>query len=186
MAVKDEYRQLDERMRKAVEALRHNLSLIRAGRANTAVLEKVAVEYYGTLTPISQLCNVTVPEARTIVIQPWEAKIIKDVEKAIQKSDIGINPISDGKVIRLSFPPLTEERRKELTKNVRKEGEDAKVAVRAIRRDAIEGYKADKKSSKITEDDLKETEKELQVLTDKYVAEVDKVTSLKEKELMEV
>jgi ribosome recycling factor len=137
-------------------------------------------------TPINQLGNISVPEARVILIQPWDLKMLKDIEKAIQKSDVGINPNNDGKVIRLVFPVLTEERRKELTKVVKKEGEDAKVAVRAIRRDAIEGFKVLKKKGELTEDDLKDTEKDVQIITDKYIAEVEKVIAAKDKEILEV
>jgi ribosome recycling factor len=183
---KEVYKPIEEKMKKTVNVLRENLAGIRAGRANPAVLDKLTVDYYGTPTPINQLGNISVPEARIIMIQPWDAKTIKDIEKAIQKSDIGINPNSDGKVIRLVFPVLTEERRKDLTKTVKKDGEEAKVAVRAIRRDGIEHFKAQKKSGELTEDDLKDVEKDVQVLTDKYIVEVDKVVEAKDREILEV
>jgi len=183
---KDSYKGIEEKMKKTISVLKEELAGIRAGRANPALLDKITVDYYGVPTPINQLGNITVPEARVIVIQPWDAKILKDIEKAIQKSDIGINPNNDGKVIRLVFPVLTEERRKELTKVVKKHGEDAKVAIRSIRRDAIEQFKAQKKKSEITEDDLKDAEKDVQNLTDKYIAEIDKIVDVKMKEIMEV
>lgn len=180
------YNEVENKMKKAISVLREDLAGLRAGRANPAVLDKVTVDYYGVPTPINQLGSVAVPEARVIVIQPWDPKILKDIEKAIQKSDIGINPNNDGKVIRLIFPVLTEERRKELTKSVRKHGEDTKIAIRAIRRDAIERFKAQKKNGEITEDDLKDTEEDIQKMTDKYIAETDKAVEAKEKEIMEV
>lgn len=182
----DTYKEIEEKMVKAIHVLKEELAGLRAGRANPAILDKITVDYYGVPTPINQLGSISVPEARVIIIQPWEAKILKDVEKAIQKSDIGINPNNDGKVIRLVFPILTEERRKELTKSVKKYGEDTKIAVRAIRRDAIERFKVQKKNSEITEDDLKDAENEVQKLTDKFVAEIDKIVELKDKEIMEV
>jgi len=180
------YKDVEEKMAKTVSVLKDELSRLRAGRANPAILDRVTVDYYGVPTPINQLGSISVPEARTIVIQPWDAKILKDMEKAIQKSDIGINPINDGKVIRLIFPALTEERRRELTKTVKKFGEDAKVAIRSIRRDAIERYKNEKKKGEITEDDLKVAENDIQKLTDKYIANIDKIVEAKEKEIMEV
>jgi ribosome recycling factor len=173
-------------MSKAISALKEELVGVRAGRANPAILDKITVDYYGVPTPINQLASISVPEARVIVIQPWEARLLKDIEKAIQKSDIGINPSNDGKVIRLVFPVPTEERRKELTRQVKKFGENAKIAVRNVRRDAIEEFKTQKKNSEITEDDLKVAENDVQKLTDKYIAEIDKVVELKEKEIMEV
>ncbi len=182
----DKYKNVEEKMKKTIGALKENLAGLRAGRANPAILDKVFVDYYGTQTPVTQLGNVSVPEARQIIIQPWDAKVLKEIEKAIQKSDIGINPTNDGKVIRLLFPPLTEERRKELAKVVKKEGEDAKVAIRSIRRDAIEHFKAQKKSGELTEDDLKDSEKDVQNLTDKFIAEIDKIVELKDKEILEV
>lgn len=184
--VNENYKPVEEKMKKTIHALKENLAGIRAGRANPAILDKVTVDYYGVPTPINQLGNISVPEARIIMIQPWDMKTLKDIEKSIQKSDIGINPSNDGKVIRLVFPPLTEERRKELTKVVKKDGEDAKVAIRSIRRDAIEHFKAQKKNGEITEDDLKDAEKDIQTLTDKFIAEIDKIVEVKDKEILEV
>jgi ribosome recycling factor len=181
-----EYTQVEEKMKKAINALKQELSRLRAGRANPAILDKVTVNYYGVPTPINQLANVSVPEARIIVIQPWDINILKDIEKAIQKSDIGINPNNDGKIIRLIFPMLTEERRKELLKTVKKYGEDSKVAIRNLRREAIEEYRVLKKEGDITEDDLKNAEKDIQALTDKYILEIDKIIELKGKEILEV
>jgi ribosome recycling factor len=181
-----DYKEYEGKMTKAISVLKEELAGLRAGRANPAILDKLTVDYYGTPTPINQLGSISVPEARVIVIQPWEARILKDIEKAIQKSDIGINPNNDGKVIRLVFPVLTEERRKELTKTVKKHGEDTKVAIRSIRRDAIERFKVQKKNSEITEDDLKDAESDMQKMTDKYIAEIDKIVENKEKEIMEV
>ncbi len=183
---KEIFKPTEEKMKKTMNVLKEDLAGLRAGRANPAVLDKVNIDYYGVATPIAQLGNISVPEARVIIIQPWDAKLLKEIEKAIQKSDIGINPNNDGKVIRLVFPPLTEERRKELTKVVKKHGEEAKVAVRSIRRDAIEHFKAQKKNGEITEDDLKDIEKDMQNLTDKYIAEIDKAVETKEKEILEV
>lgn len=178
--------EVSEKMDKTLNVYNEDLKRIRAGRANPAILDKVTVDYYGTATPIPQVGNVSVPEARTIIIQPWDSSILSAIEKAIQTSDIGINPNNDGKVIRLNFPPLTEDRRKEIVKDVRKRAEEAKVALRSIRRDAIENYKAKKKASEITEDDLKGIEKDIQAITDNYVKEVDTLTAAKEKEIMEV
>lgn len=181
-----EYKDIENKMARAISALKEEVAGIRAGRANPAILDKITVDYYGVPTPINQLSSISVPEARVIVIQPWEAKMLKDIEKAIQKSDIGINPNNDGNVLRLIFPVLTEERRKELTKQVKKYGENAKIAIRAVRREAIDDFKTQKKNSEITEDDLKVAENDVQKLTDKYIAEVDKVVENKEKEIMEV
>lgn len=183
---KELYTPIEDKMKKTIHVLKDNLAGIRAGRANPAILDKITIEYYGTPTPIQQVATVSIPEARVILIQPWEAKLLKDIEKEIQKSDIGINPNNDGKVIRLVFPALTEERRKELTKTVKKEGEDAKVAIRSIRRDSIEHMKTKKKNSEITEDDLKDAEKDIQTLTDKYIADIDHIVEAKDKEIMEV
>jgi len=183
---KGDYKEIEEKMKKTISVMKEEFTGIRAGRANPAILDRINVDYYGTPTPISQLGNISVPEARIIMIQPWEAKMVKEVEKAIQKSDIGLNPNSDGKVIRLIFPPLTEERRKELSKTVKKLGEDAKVSVRAIRRDAMDEFKTMKKNTEITEDDLKDAEKDVQILTDRFIAEVDKQVDIKEKEILEV
>lgn len=176
----------ETRMEKAVMALENDLATIRAGRANPSILDKVTVEYYGVPTPLQQVGTVAVPEARTITIQPWDMSILGDIEKAILKSDIGITPNNDGKMIRLNFPPLTEERRKELVKGVSKRGEEAKVAVRNVRRDSLEGFKKQKKDGEITEDDLKELETKIQKLTDKFVASIDSIISAKEKEILEV
>ena len=176
----------EEKMNKTISVLEADLASIRAGRANPAILDKVTVDYYGVATPIAQVGTISVPEARMIVIQPWDASILHQIEKAIQMSDIGINPNNDGKVIRLSFPPLTEERRKELVKDVSKRGEEAKVAIRAIRRDTIEQYKKQKKNNEITEDDLADLEEEIQKTTDKFVKEIDGIIAEKEKEILAV
>ncbi len=176
----------ETKMTKSVNVLEADLATLRAGRANPAILDKASVEYYGVQTPLTQIGNVSVPDARTILIQPWDASILGEVEKAILKSDIGITPTNDGKSIRLVFPALTEERRKELAKSISKKGEDTKVAIRSIRRDAMEQFKSDKKNGEITEDDLKGLEKDIQALTDKYVKIIDDVLAKKEKEIMEV
>ena len=176
----------ETRMEKAINALQNDLAAIRAGRANPAILDKVTVEYYGVQTPVQQVGTISVPEARTIIIQPWDASILGEIEKAILKSDVGITPNNDGKSIRLNFPPLTEERRKELVKGISKRGEECKVAVRGVRRDAIEGFKKQKKDGEITEDDLKDLETKIQKLTDKFIANVESIISSKEKEIMEV
>jgi len=183
---KDDYKNVEEKMKKTISVLKEELAGLRAGRANPSILDKITVDYYGVPTPINQLGSITVPEARVIVIQPWDAKVLKDIEKAIQKSDIGINPNNDGKVIRLVFPVLTEERRKELTKLVKKHGEEAKIAIRSIRRDAIEQFKVQKKNGELTEDDLKDAEKDIQNITDKYIAEIDKIVEAKDKEILEI
>jgi ribosome recycling factor len=182
----NEYREIEEKMEKSIGALKRDLAGLRAGRANPAILDRIRVEYYGVPTPINQIANITVPEARVIVIQPWDPGVMTNIEKAIQMSDIGINPINDGRVIRLVFPVLTEERRKELTKQVKKLGEETKVAVRTIRRDAIEEFRKQEKKSEITKDDLAVAEKDIQDLTDKYTAEVDKIVEAKIEEIMEV
>lgn len=176
----------ESKMQKTLSALESNLATIRAGRANPAILDKVSVEYYGVPSPLTQIANVSVPDARTILVQPWDASIVGEVEKAILKSDIGITPTNDGKSLRLNFPPLTEERRKELSKQVKKYGEECKVAMRNVRRDAIEEYKAQKKRSEITEDDLKDIEADIQKLTDSFVKKIDDVVAKKEKEILEV
>ena len=181
-----DYTNLKERMEKSIGAFKEQLSEIRAGRANPAILNKVKIDYYGTPTPINQVAGVSVPEARLIVIQPWDVSVLKDIEKAILASDIGLNPNNDGKVIRLAFPELTEERRKELAKEIRKIAEEAKVAIRAIRRDGIDEAKAKQKNSEITEDELKSAETEIQKITDKYIDEIDKILADKEKEIMSV
>ncbi len=176
----------ENKMKKAIGALENDLAAIRAGRANPAVLDKITVEYYGAQTPLGQVGTISVPEARSIVIQPWDMTVLKDIERAILASDLGLTPNNDGKVIRLNFPPLTEERRKELSKGVSKRGEEAKVAIRNIRRDAIEGFKKQKKEGEITEDDLKDLEEKIQKMTDKFVKDIDGVVSAKEKEILEV
>ena len=181
-----DYTNLKERMEKSIGAFKEKLSEIRAGRANPAILNKVKIDYYGTPTPINQVAGVSVPEARLIVIQPWDVSVLKDIEKAILASDIGLNPNNDGKVIRLAFPELTEERRKELAKEIRKIAEEAKVAIRAIRRDGIDEAKAKQKSSEITEDELKSAETEIQKITDSKIEEIDKILENKEKEIMNV
>lgn len=184
--MKNSYPEYESKMQKAVAALSSEFATLRAGRASAAVLNKVMVDYYGTPTPITQIASVSTPEPRLLIIAPWDASVLKAVEKAILSSDIGINPINDGKTIHLVFPPLTEERRRELAKQVRKYSEEAKVAIRNVRRDALENYKAMKKKSEITEDDLRVIEKDIQELVDKYSKEIEKVAEAKEKELMEV
>ena len=176
----------EARMEKSIDALTREFATVRAGRANAAVLDKITVDYYGAATPVPQVGTISVPEARTIVIQPWDASIIKEIEKAILASDLGLTPNNDGKVIRLNFPPLTEERRKEIVKQVKKICEDTKVSIRNIRRDAMENFKKALKNKEITEDDMKAAEKDIQDLTDKSVAEVDKLTKKKEDEILEV
>ena len=176
----------ESKMEKTINSLSSDLAAIRAGRANPAVLDKVTVEYYGVATPLAQVGTISVPEARTIIIQPWDATILGDVEKAILKSDLGLTPNNDGKVIRLNFPPLTEERRKELVKGISKRGEEAKVAVRNIRRDSLEAFKKQKKDGEITEDDLKNLETQVQKLTDRFVKDIDKMIDDKEKEILSV
>lgn len=180
------YPEIEEKMKKRVAGYEGELKTIRAGRANASVLDKVSVEYYGTMTPIAQVGSISVPEPRMLVIQPWDASILKEIEKAILASDIGISPQNDGKVIRLSFPPLTEDRRKELVKQVKKYTEEAKVQVRNVRRDALEKQKELKKNGEITEDDLKNVEKDIQKLTDKYTALIDEIFADKEKEILEI
>ncbi len=176
----------ETKMKKSLTSLEAELNTIRAGRANPHVLDKIMVDYYGTATPLAQVGNITVPEARLLQIQPWDQSLLKLIEKAIQTSDIGINPTNDGKVIRLVFPELTEERRKALTKDTKKKGEDTKVALRNIRRDAIDEFKKAKKKSEITEDELKDLEEEIQKLTDKYIAEIDKTIEAKNKEILSI
>ena len=176
----------DEKMLKTIEVVKANFAAVRAGRANARVLDRISVEYYGAETPISQVASIVSPDPRTLVIQPWDNSLLRPIEKAIQTSDLGINPQNDGRIIRLAFPMLTEERRKDLTKQVKKYGEEAKVAVRNVRRDAMDYIKALKKKSEITEDDQKKAEKDLQDLTDKYIKKVDAACAVKEKELMEL
>ena len=184
--MKGTYEEYTRKMDKTVEVLVHEFSTLRAGRANAAVLDRVSVEYYGAQTPIAQIASVSVPEPRTLLIQPWDAGALKAIEKAIQTSDLGIHPQNDGKVVRLTFPQLTEERRRELIRQVHRFAEEAKVAIRNIRREAVETYKGMKKKSEITEDDLKDTEKDLQELTDKYCKNIDTAAEKKEKELLEM
>ncbi len=179
-------KEFDERMAKTIEVVKNNFAAVRAGRANASVLDRITVEYYGTPTPLQQIGVVSTPDPRTLMIQPWDASLLKEIERAIQISDLGINPQNDGKVIRLAFPQLTEERRKELTKQVKKYAEDGKVAIRNIRRDAMEKLKKMEKASEITEDDLKTIEKEMQTLTDKRCKEIDELAAKKEAELMAV
>jgi ribosome recycling factor len=176
----------EDKMQKIVNRLSTDYSAIRAGRANPAVLDKIRVDYYGTPTAINAMAAVSVQDARILIISPWDASTLKNIVRAINESDIGINPNNDGKVIRLEFPALTEERRKELTKNVKKYAEEAKTAIRSVRREALEKFKAQKKKSEITEDDLKDLEKDMDKLTEKYVKEVDGESSNKEKEIMTV
>ena len=176
----------EEKMKKSVEHLETEFSEIRAGRANPAVLDKVRVDYYGTPTPVNQLAAVSVAEARTLVKQPWDKSLLRSIEKAIQKSDIGINPQNDGSVIRMIFPPLTEDRRKAISKEIATMGEEAKVAVRGIRRDAMEKIKALKKKSEITEDDQKTGEKKIQEITDAQIKNIDALTAKKQKQIMEI
>lgn len=175
-----------ERMEKTMKVLDSDFAAIRAGRANPAVLDRIMVDYYGTPTPIQQMAAVSVSDARILVIQPWDKSSLKAIEKAIQASDLGINPANDGTVIRLTFPQLTEERRKELSKDIKKLGEESKVAIRAIRRDANDKVKSMKKNGDLTEDDLKIFDKDIQKLTDKYIESVDRAVAAKEKEIMTV
>ena len=175
-----------EKMKKSCEVYERDMMNLRAGRANPKLLDRIMVDYYGTPTPINQIGNISSPEPRLLVISPWEAKMIPQVEKAIQKSDLGLNPSNDGKIIRLVFPELNEERRRELTKVASKSAEETKVAIRSIRRDAIEQIKKLKKNSEITEDDQHDAEEDMQKLTDKAVKEVDEIFARKEKEIMEV
>ncbi len=177
---------VETKMDKTLNALERDFASIRAGRANAAVLDRIQVEYYGTPTPIQQMAAISTPDPRTLQIQPWDATSLKDIEKAIQTSDLGINPQNDGRVIRLTFPPLTEDRRKELVKDVRKMAEDSKVALRSIRRDAIEKLKAMKKANEITEDDQANGEKKIQNVTDKFVKEADVLADAKEKDVMSI
>ncbi len=181
-----EFNEIEERMNKTINVFVDNLSEIRAGRANPNILSKIMVEYYGTPTPINQMAGVSVPEPRMILIQPWDMSVLKEIEKAIQKADIGINPNNDGKVIRLTFPELTEERRKEIVKDIKKMTEEAKIAIRSIRRDGIDMAKAAQKNGEITEDDLAGAENKIQKMTDTKIEEIDKISADKEKEIMSV
>ena len=180
------YTDLEEKMKKTVSVYEENLSEIRAGRANPAILNKIKVDYYGVPTPINQVAGISVPEARLIVIQPWDTGILKEIEREILKADIGINPNNDGKVIRLNFPELNEERRKELVKEVKKIAEEARIAVRSIRRDSIDSYRKMQKDSEITEDELKQAEEDIQKITDKNIASIDNILENKEKEVMSI
>ena len=184
--MKDLLKNTEERMDKSLNSVGREFATVRAGRANTSILDRITVDYYGVPTPIQQIASVSVPEGRVLQIQPWDTSTLKLIEKALQVSDIGINPNNDGRVIRLIFPPLTEERRKELVKEVKKMAEDGKVAVRSIRRDAIEKLKTMKKDNIITEDDQANGEKKIQNLTDKFCAEVDTLLAAKEKEILEI
>ena len=184
--MKLDVKQFEERMKKSIAVYEEDLATIRVGRANAKVLDKVEALYYGTPTPINQMAEIKVADPRTLVITPWDATSLKAIEKAIQASDLGITPTNDGKCIRLSFPPLTEERRKELTKDTSKMGENAKVALRNVRRDANDKCKEMKKNSEMTEDEQKQSEKEVQELTDKYIKMIDDATSKKQKEIMEI
>ena len=181
-----DYIEFESKMKKTAEVLKTQLASVRAGRANAAVLDQITVDYYGVPTPIQQVASVSVPDPRSLLIQPWDASVLKGIEKAILASELGINPQNDGRAIRLVFPQLTEERRKELAKQVKKYGEEAKVAVRNIRRDAIDKFKKQQKVSEITEDDYKTIEKDIQKLTDDYIKEVEGIADKKEKELFEI
>ena len=184
--MKEEYRIYAEKMNKTLDSLQGDFGSVRAGRANAQVLDRIRVEYYGTPTPINQIASISSPDSRSLVIQPWDKAALRDIEKAINESDLGIHPQNDGACIRLSFPQLTEERRQELTKQVHKYAENAKVAVRNVRRDAMDHFKAEKKNSVITDDDMKIVEKDLQDLTDKMCKEIDELLKNKQQELMSV
>ncbi|MBS5703028.1 MAG: ribosome recycling factor [Butyricicoccus pullicaecorum] len=184
--MKADLKPYEHKMSKTIEVLGKELAAIRAGRANPGVLDKISVEYYGAPTPLNQVAAVSTPDPRTLAIQPWDGSILRQIEKAIQTSDLGINPQNDGKVIRLTFPPLTEERRKELIKQVSKIGEESKVAIRNVRREAIDKCKAAQKKSEMTEDELHEAEDKMQKTTDKFVKEIDGIVAKKSKELAEV
>jgi len=181
-----DFKNIEEKMDKTLSVLQENLAEVRAGRANPAILNKIMINYYGVPTPINQVAGISVPEARLIVIQPWDASILKEIEKEILKAELGINPNNDGKVIRLSFPELTEERRKDLVKEIKKMGEESKVSIRSIRREGMDIAKAEQKEGILTEDELKSSEDKIQKLTDSKVAEVDKLISDKEKEIMSI
>ena len=181
-----DFKEFEKRMEKALDHLAEEFGAVRAGRANAKVLDRITVEYYGSETPLNGVATISSPDARTLVIQPWDTTLLKEIQKAIQASDLGINPQNDGKVIRLVFPQLTEERRKELTKQVKKYAEDAKVAMRNVRRDGMDYVKKLKKDSQITEDEQKKAEKDLQDLLDKYTKKVDDALAAKEKELMAI
>lgn len=184
--VKEILKETENRMKAVIEATKKDLAAVRTGRANTALLDRVTVDYYGTPTPINQLANISAPEARLLVIQPWDKGVLKDVEKAILKSDLGLVPTNDGAVIRIAIPQLTEERRRELVKLVKKEAEEKRVAVRNIRRDTNEHIKAGEKKGQVSEDDSRRGQEDIQKLTDKYIAEIDRLVEHKEKEILEV
>ena len=184
--MRPELKPFDEKMQKTIGVLEKEYAAIRAGRANPGVLDKIVVDYWGTPTKINAMAAISVSEARTLVVTPWDKSTLKSIEKAIQTSDVGINPQNDGTALRLTFPPMTEDRRKDLCKQIRKMGEDAKVAIRSIRRDANDKFKALKKTSEVTEDDLKTLEKDMQKMTDNYCKEIDQISAAKEKEIMEV
>ena len=181
-----EYKEFTGKMEKTCSILVENFNSVRAGRANAAVLDKISVSYYGTDTPLQQVATIATPDPRTLTVQPWDGSILKDIERAIQASDLGINPQNDGRIIRLVFPQLTEERRRDLVKQVKKYGEEAKVAIRNIRRDAMDKFKKQQKSSEITEDDFKNVEKDMQKATDDYIRKIDELCAKKEKELSEI
>ncbi len=182
----DIHKESESKMEKTISVYKEELATIRAGRANPALLDRITVDYYGQMTPLKQVGSVSAPEPRLLVIQPWDSKLIPIIEKEILKSDLGLNPSNDGKIIRLLIPQLTEERRKDLIKVVRKNAENAKVAIRNTRRDAIDKIKKQEKNKEITEDDRKQAEEEMQKVTDKYIAEIDEITKVKEEELMEI
>ncbi|MEG0663590.1 MAG: ribosome recycling factor [Clostridia bacterium] len=184
--MKEQLNKISDRMEKSILALVNEFGSIRAGRANAGVLNKISVDYYGTPTPISQIAGITIPEPRLLVIQPYDVSLLKEIEKEIQKSDLGLNPSNDGKIIRINFPSLTEERRKELVKQIKKTGEEAKIGIRNIRRDGMDEFKKMKKDSLITEDELANSEKDLQKITDKFCKEIDDLVSAKEKEVLSV
>ena len=180
------YDEYEGKMKKTVEVLQSSYTTVRAGRANASILDQIKVDYYGSPTPINQIAGISTPDPRTLMISPWDANSLKLIEKAIMTSDLGINPANDGRVIRLQFPQPTEERRKELIKQIHKQAEESKVAIRNIRREAVEKFKAQEKKGEITEDDMKVTEKDLQKLTDNYISEISKVATKKETEIKEI
>ncbi|MCR4418926.1 MAG: ribosome recycling factor [Clostridia bacterium] len=182
--MQDLLKDVNERMQKACEVLRKELAALRAGRASPALLEKIEVDYYGVPTPVNQVATITAPDARLLVVQPWDKSLVPKIEKAILKSDLGVNPTSDGTVVRIPIPPLTEERRKEMVKVVRKKGEEARVAIRNVRRDGNERVKGAEKEGLISEDQAKRTQEEIQKLTDKYIKEVDRILEAKEEEIL--
>ena len=184
--LKDEYKKYEDKMQKSIDSVAADFASVRAGRANAAVLDRIMVDYYGSPTPIQQIAAISTPDPRTLLIQPWDTSAVKSIEKAIQNSDLGINPQNDGRSLRLAFPQLTEERRKELVKQIRKYAENGKVAIRNIRRDAMDNFKKQEKKAEITEDEMKQVEKDLQKLTDDSCKKLDELLAKKEKELMAV